>query len=114
MDTLDELDKELDKESLPDESATVPENDSSATEPEVGTDSLGEGLNEEEGTSTFPVPDDKHIGVSTNVGASPNATDEADEANDAILWGTPDDPFTEDVFPLPEKTEEDSEKEPNE
>jgi hypothetical protein len=112
MDTLEDLDTELDKESLPDNSATPPVNDATTTEPEIGTDSLGEGLNEEEGTSVYPVPDDKHIGVSTNVGASPQATDEVDEANDAILWGTPDDPFTEDVFPLPEKTEDLSIDEP--
>ncbi len=101
----DDLDDQLDKEALPDENAKAPINDENLTEPDIGADNLGTGLNEEDGTAVYPVPDDKHIGISTDNGTPPESTDQIDEANDAILWGTPDDPFTEDVFPSAEKND---------
>jgi hypothetical protein len=104
------MDTMLDKEALPDESAVMPNNDADLTEPEIGVDSLEVGLEDTEGTSVYPVPEDKHIGISTDNGTEASATDSIDEANDAILWGTPDDPFTEDVHPaISEEEKSDSE-----
>ncbi len=64
-------------------------NDSAENVEEVGVDTGGIGELGEPAT-VYPVPDDKHIGVHTSGGTSPEATDQGDEQAKAV-WGTPDD-----------------------
>lgn len=67
--------------------------------PSVGVDSEESELTEE--AATYPVSDDDRIGVNTDKGQNPESMDQADEEYDAKVWGTPDDPAPNSVYPLP-------------
>ena len=57
-------------------------------EVEVGTDTGA--IGELEDAPTYPIKPNEHIGVSTNHGTKPEATDEGAEPAE-VVWGTPDD-----------------------
>jgi hypothetical protein len=58
-------------------------------EVEIGVDTAEVGVLEE-GASTYPAPDQKRVGVTTNAGTNPAVTDQGDEAT-LDIWRTPDD-----------------------
>ncbi len=48
---------------------------------------------------TYPVSEEERIGVMTDEGTDPVTTDQGDEQNDAVIWGTPDAPGADHEFP---------------